>query len=219
MGTEQKRAIVFDLHNVIFRPDIRAIIRILLAMPHKLKLFFFLLNPILLYHAFIFARYYGLGLGYLELLLEQHPRLQPYRQTILELVNAQVPIISTVDILHDLKRNGYPIYILSNMGGETLINLKKKYPEIFELVDGVHYFGPATGWTQKPQSSMFQTFLMRFNLEPHQVIFVDNSRRNIAKARELGITAIVYRSGCQLGSALQKAINRTDVFRDVANKI
>src|SRR5436305_1050486 len=66
------------------------------------------------------------------------------------ILNSQAPINQSIDIIKDLKKAGYKVYILSNIGEHSLDVLKNKYPEIFSHFDGIMGTIKEDDYIQKP---------------------------------------------------------------------
>src|SRR5262249_22812078 len=128
---------VFDLHNVVFKPNYTKLFSVMLRLPGKIDLLSYFFNPFFLYHALSWARDYGLGQGYLQLLFARYPGLRRHEKSLATLITTQTPINSTVALLHELKAKGYKLYIFSNMGEESCKQFMNNYPDIFVLFDGV----------------------------------------------------------------------------------
>ena len=193
-----KPIFVFDLHNVIVRVDYQKVKELIKTTPQKYKIILYMLNPLFI---FTFLRIFirdGLGQGLLDELTLRYHWLIQYRTLFIDLIDAQLPIQSTVTLLQHLYENNYHIYLFSNMGEHNFYKLRKRYPALFSLFTGVHFFGPATNWHQKPNPIAFQTFLERFKLCASDILFIDNSKRNIQGAQNLGIPSIRYESLEQL---------------------
>lgn len=102
--------------------------------------------------------------------------------------NERVPFTNLIqegwELLKWYKKNGYKIYILSNMDLDTMRLSQAKFPELFALVDGVVYSG--ANHVMKPQPAIFNYLLDEYHLTPQQCIFFDDQKENIKAARDLG---------------------------------
>ncbi len=102
-------------------------------------------------------------------------RFMPYNEGIEELI-------------FSLKRNGYNIYLLSNIGfGFHIFNMKMP---VFKHFDGM--FGTCDCGHIKPEREVFDAFCSRFGLVPAECIFIDDSTENIKAGIEAGFTAFTY---------------------------
>jgi 2-haloacid dehalogenase len=127
-----------------------------------------------------------------ELLLNQFPEheeiIRMYYDRWEEMLNG--PIQGTVDILRTLKdKEQYQLIALTNWSAET-------FPIALEKYDFLHWFhGRVVSGeekTRKPYTDIYRTLLDRYNVNPHEAVFVDDNRRNLGPAEALGIKTIHF---------------------------
>lgn len=87
------------------------------------------------------------------------------------------------------KNQGHDLYILSNWDAESFDLMRKRYPKLFELFDGIVISGTA-GYI-KPDTRIYEILLESYSINPHQAIFIDDQAPNIQAAQELGIHTIL----------------------------
>ncbi len=110
------------------------------------------------------------------------------------------PIQSTVDIAMGLKEEGKRIYLLSNFHKYGYGILKKRFP-FFDTFDG-----GVISWDvklNKPDRRIYEIILSRYNLNPKETVFIDDTVENITAAEKLGIRGICYRDNTDLFSELK----------------
>jgi HAD superfamily hydrolase (TIGR01509 family) len=95
-----------------------------------------------------------------------------------------------VDYAKELKEKGIKIFILSNNFKERTEYYLKKWPELFSLFDGV-YFSWKTGFV-KSTLEAYKNLLDKNGLVAGECIFFDDSEKNVALAKSLGINAYIY---------------------------
>jgi 2-haloacid dehalogenase len=105
------------------------------------------------------------------------------------------PFLGTVAIMRELKAAGLRIYALSNWSAETFPVTRGRFPFIDEM-DGILISGDVQ--VGKPDPAIFRHLIDRFGLKPEATVFIDDSDRNVASARGLGIRAIRFVSSDQL---------------------
>jgi HAD superfamily hydrolase (TIGR01509 family) len=98
-----------------------------------------------------------------------------------------------VELLHELKAQGYKLFVLSNWDPTSFSLLKAKHPEIFmyqggEMFDGIMISGNVG--ILKPERAIFEKCLTDFNLQASDAIFIDDTIENVQAAQQMGITAI-----------------------------
>jgi len=103
-------------------------------------------------------------------------------------------ISANVRLLHELKKAGYKIYILSNWDTQSFPLFQKTFPEIFTynnlpMFNGIMISGNVG--TLKPESRIFKLALEHFNLKPASTIFIDDESANITAAKNYGICTIL----------------------------
>ncbi len=122
-----------------------------------------------------------------------------YTQTILmmttptKLIATKQIIFEALSLAQTLKKLGYKLYILSNWDTESFSLFMQHFPQLFtyegqDLFDGIMISGKQH--TAKPNKSIYQACLKKFNIDPSQAIFIDDAIENIRAADQLGITSI-----------------------------
>jgi len=94
-----------------------------------------------------------------------------------------------IELLKKLKQD-FPIYLLSNTNSIHISEFRKKlgktkYQEFYNLFDKV-YYSHKIGF-RKPDKKAFQIILEENNLNPKNVLFIDDSPQHIEGAKKLGI--------------------------------
>ena len=97
------------------------------------------------------------------------------------------PIKENVEIMRNLKKNGYSVYILSNFHQPAFEYIKENWDFIREFDGDVvscyyHYI--------KPERAIYETILNKYNLIPSETIFIDDVEANIKGAKEVNIDGI-----------------------------
>ena len=114
-------------------------------------------------------------------------------------------IQETVEIFRTLKEaNKYKFYALTNWSAETFPVALQRY-DFLRWFDGIVMSGEER--TRKPFAEIYQLLLTRFNVNPSEAIFIDDSIRNIKGAESVGIEGIHFQSPEQLlGTLKQKEL-------------
>ena len=111
------------------------------------------------------------------------------------------PIKETVDVLHELRYNTpNKIYALTNWSAET-------FPIALQKYDFLHWFDgrlvSGEEMTRKPFIDIYEKLIERFSINPSSSIYIDDNKRNLYPAHELGMHTIHFKSAAQLKSELQ----------------
>ena len=88
-----------------------------------------------------------------------------------------------LNLISDLKKEGYKIYLLSNINPYTYEFIKKS--NLFDIVDG--YVLSYQEHQIKPYTSIYNTLIDRYELIPNECLFIDDNEKNIVTANTLGM--------------------------------
>ncbi|HIH52349.1 MAG TPA: HAD family phosphatase [Nanoarchaeota archaeon] len=109
------------------------------------------------------------------------------------------PIIQVINLIRKLRKNYY-IILLANQT-KALDDLDRKYHfyKDFDLLLSSHIIK-----MQKPNKNIFKMMLNKTHLNPSEIIFIDDTKKNIDVAKKIGIHGILFKNFNQL----KKEINR-----------
>lgn len=93
------------------------------------------------------------------------------------------PIQETVDLMLELKSEGYPIYALSNYGAENFERTVPAYP-FLDAFDG--RVVSAYEGVIKPDPAIYDIVIERFGLTPETTLFIDDRPENTDTAAAKG---------------------------------
>jgi len=111
------------------------------------------------------------------------------------------PIDGSVRILKALKQaNTHKIYGLTNWSAETFPIALERY-DFLQLFEGIVVSGVEK--LKKPDPKIYQLLLSRYQIEPKEALFIDDSARNVAGAKAVGMQAIHFKSPIQLAEDLK----------------
>lgn len=126
--------------------------------------------------------------------IKQHPEwFGPFEQTLMlnmargifkpeQFASSRKVLKPTVKLIKKLKKQGYPLYILSNWDAETFALMKEEYSELFALFDGYVVSGEVH--TAKPSKDIYELFMSSY---PHDCYcFIDDQQDNIDAAQKCG---------------------------------
>ncbi len=88
-----------------------------------------------------------------------------------------------IDLIHELKQKGYKLFILSNIT-KHFVNVSYKFPILKEF-DGIVYSSLIK--LVKPNKEIYKYLLNKYNLNPEECVFVDDTKTNLAGAARFGI--------------------------------
>ena len=139
-----------------------------------------------------------------ESLVAKHPEWKEYIEAYYgrweEMLGG--PIHETVEIFRQLKeQQKYELYALTNWSAELFPIALERY-EFLHWFDGRVVSGEEK--MRKPFSDFYQLIMKRFKLVPAETLFIDDNKRNVIAAQELGMHTIHFLSPTQLEEELQK---------------
>jgi 2-haloacid dehalogenase len=111
------------------------------------------------------------------------------------------PIPGTVDILAKLRDREVPIYALSNWSAETFPFAQKRF-EFLQWFRAIFVSGEVR--LVKPDPRIFQLFCETFELNPEQIVYIDDLPHNVKAADSIGMHAIHFTDPASLRSELIK---------------
>ncbi len=104
-------------------------------------------------------------------------------------------------IIEKLKKNGYPLGLLSVHAKEWIEYCEKEF-DYHKLFDSTMYSFDAA--VCKPEKRAYELILDKLNVRAEDSLFIDDSAQNLASARELGIQTILFKSSKQLLDELRR---------------
>jgi methionine salvage enolase-phosphatase E1 len=91
--------------------------------------------------------------------------------------------------IKECKKKGHRVYALSNWDIESFDLLCKKFPQLFNLFDGIVISGESNNL--KPSPDIYTTLISRYNINPQKCWFIDDQKENVAAASLLGMHGIL----------------------------
>lgn len=185
---QRHKNVVFDLGNVLIEWDRRLLFEKLIGDPTELQ--WFLDNVFTMDDNAELDR--GTPLQVVaETVAQRHP---DHRDNVMAFAERWTETLGgviegTVDILHELKGNGVPLFALSNWGRDTFAMIEANYP-FLALFDGMVISGREG--VVKPDPAIFDLLCERHGFEAEDAVFIDDSGANIAAATSLGFDALLF---------------------------
>jgi 2-haloacid dehalogenase len=195
------RAVVFDLGGVLLDWDPRHLYRKLFDNEAEMDRFLAEVCTMEWHHA------HDLGVAPEQTsppLIAEYPEheemIWAWTQRTEEMLGG--PIEGTVEILRALKDRDVPCYALTNMETWTYPGRRERYA-FLQWFDGTVVSG--FEGVAKPDPRVFELLLERFGLDAASTLFIDDSAKNVAAARGVGMPAIEFESPEHLRRALEDA--------------
>jgi 2-haloacid dehalogenase len=102
----------------------------------------------------------------------------------------------TAAILRDLHARGVRLAALTNWSAETFHHAPQRFPEVFGLFEDIVVSG-AEG-VAKPDREIFEVLGRRLGHPLEGVLFIDDSPRNVAAARDAGMDGVRFTGAAAL---------------------
>lgn len=97
----------------------------------------------------------------------------------------------TIKVIKNLKDQNYKIYLLSNI-------TEASYKYVCETIDVEELFdGGLFSYQEhmvKPNKDFYERLLDKYSLKKEETIFFDDKEKNIVAAKEIGLSAVLFKS-------------------------
>ncbi len=204
--TPNTAVFAFDLHDVLFSKNYKNIIHPAFKALKK-GMFWYILNPIFLFKAVSLSMKNKIWEDIYYTLCQDYPEFLNFEEDFFDISNSCcTPICTVIDIVKELKNRGYKLFLLSNIGFNSYENLKKRFMSILSLFDGVYLPNKSNDYHHKPSPEYYTGFIRYLDqagLRNKQVIFIDDSVKNLQGARNSGISGIHFKNTEQLDYVLK----------------
>lgn len=126
-------------------------------------------------------------LGVLADLLDEHGATASVDEVYAAVWNAIVTNPESAEIVRRVRAAGYGVHLGTNQAAHRseLMRTTLGYDDLFDVSCYSYELGVA-----KPKPEFFLRCAQRIGADPHQVLFVDDSARNIEAARSVGMAAV-----------------------------
>jgi 2-haloacid dehalogenase len=122
-----------------------------------------------------------------------------YRENFEQSLLGEVP--GTHDIVRELYDAGVPMFGLTNWSHELFPHAPRLYP-ILDLLNDIVVSG--TEKVAKPDPAIFDIAVARSGLPAEDLVFVDDSEKNVAAALEYGLDGILFTGADDLRAQLRE---------------
>ena len=131
---------------------------------------------------------------------KQQLRINESNDTLTELyLGGMRPIEGTIDVIKELRANGYETLFLSDNVKDAIDHLQKKYKFADNFDDGLysHQIG-----IRKPNPILYQCLLKKTKSEPKQCVYIDDKPLYLEPAKDMGMLTTHFVNPTSLREAL-----------------
>jgi len=184
----QNRAVIFDLGNVVIDWNVDGILNSLGLETEQQKL----LGKELFHHQDWLDLDHGIEseLNVISKICQRSSLNRDLVERAFQTAKGSLyPISETLLLMQELSSSGIRMFCLSNMSRETYAHIQSM--DFFDMFSGIVISG--IEGCMKPDDEIFHLTLNRFDLDPVDTLFVDDSLVNIDTARRLGINGYHFK--------------------------
>ncbi len=99
------------------------------------------------------------------------------------------PKTDMIEFYKTLKQKGYKIYLCSNITEDTYNYIRDNF-EIIQIADGGVF--SCFEHISKPNNEIYNKLIEKYNLDIKESIFIDDTKKNIISADEIGFKTILF---------------------------
>lgn len=132
-------------------------------------------------------------------------------QSTLAMMNGHEPIDESIALLRRLKKNGYKLFLCSNIGERSYDYLVNKYKEIFSLFDGKRICTHENNYVTKASPKAFEECKKIIESVLDQpvkhIVMIDDCADKLANAEKAAMITIKFTTPIDLKRLLTKFVN------------
>lgn len=196
--------IVFDLNGVLIRYSPLMACKCFVKYNHKFKLLLLILNPLHSFSIFYLLVTESVIEKMVMMLFQKYSAFRQHKEFIMDLINCQIPIPKTMEIVITLKNKGYELGLFTNIGEHSTAKLKSVYPRLFEQFQCIIYSEARDNYVSKPALITFER--LKNCIGNKSIIFIDDTKKNITIAQHVGLHTIHFISPKKLRCQLKELI-------------
>jgi len=135
----------------------------------------------------------------------QEARNDAFIELTVRACSSYTPIKKTVALMQELSNLGYTHHLGSNIGKTVFDDCTQKFDFIFNRFKGITipFESPEhKKIIKKPNPQFFHAHAAQYNLQPEQIIFIDDKHINIQAAQSVGMHALHFKNAKDLRKQL-----------------
>jgi putative hydrolase of the HAD superfamily len=110
----------------------------------------------------------------------------------------------------------YDLYMLSNNNGITIVKARKMFEELGAPIEKVFIkcFLSYEMKALKPSAEFYRTVMDQIGLPADQMLFIDDSQRNVDGALAAGLPAVYYQPGTDLSVFMAELLEDSSIIME-----
>jgi len=199
--------LLWDLHEVVFCKSWKQLLQVILRCDGKKNVLATLPKNVMSLYKKRFTDKNRKNISIADLIyIAQGENNKQLMDFVFNICCAYKPMLRTVAIIRALKEQGFVNHVGSNIARPVLDQFKEQYQEIFSLFEYAHVVDVVSydQVIQKPDPLFFKSYLEIVKVQPSEVIFIDNKKKNINTAKNLGFQTVHFKRASQLKKELRR---------------
>lgn len=128
----------------------------------------------------------------------------PVHMVLKEWTRHVLPIKENLELVKELKENGYRTYILSNIPKDCYLWLKNNTELMKDMDGGIYSYQHKR---IKPDPKIYQKLLDTYDLIGEKCLFIDDKKENLETAQALGFSTLWCQDPSTLSKTLKEKLN------------
>ena len=105
------------------------------------------------------------------------------------------------EVIHHLKKSGYPVFLLSNTNDLHFSYITERYPIVHSLDEWILSYEIGT---KKPKQKIFDAIFEKTNISRNETLFIDDIKANVEAASGLGLQTLHFRGAKDIWELLKE---------------
>ncbi len=196
--TPANTIILFDLHGVVFKHDYKKMLATFWRSPQKWVFIRDMFNPCLIWDMLKLLYRRPIPESFFMHLAHDYEKVKDVLPLLIGIANCQKVNWPVVTLMKQLKKQGYELALLSNIGQRIYLDLEPKHRELFHLFDHIMVATPETDYISKPNPKIYERFMNEVNHHNKHVVMIDDKQKNLCGGLPFGIIGILFTSTPEL---------------------
>ena len=190
--TPTNTIILFDLHGVVFNHDYKKMLLTFWHSPQKWSFIRGMLDPCLIWDMLKLLYRRPIPESFFMHLAHDYKKVKDVLPLLIRIANCQKVNWPVVELIKQLKKQGYECALLSNIGQRIYLDLEPNHHEVFHLFDHIMVATPETHYISKPNPKIYERFIKEINIHNKHIVMIDDKQKNLCGGLPFGIIGILF---------------------------